>query len=129
MAGKKKYELVADNYHEVTSKPNEPFTYKPYVKGDTIELDAEQAERLLAAGAVQEPDAEPARSTRGAQTKAPKGKADGVGDGDADAGTIGDGGPDPQATGSTSTSEQTAGPGDGQGSGDESASQGAAKRS
>lgn len=120
----KEYELTADHYHEVTSKPGDPFTYKSYVKGDKIKLDAEQAERLLAADAVAESGSKRSAAKRGGQTKAPDGKAAGVGDGDADEGSTGDGGPEPAGTGSTAVSEQTAGPGDGQGSGDAGASAG-----
>lgn len=126
MAGtKKKYRLTADRSHVVTSKPGEPFTYKALEKGDELELDAEQAERLLEADAIEEVGSKKRAAARaGAQTTAPKGKAEGVGEGDEAEGSIGDGGPDPQGTGSTSTDEQTAGPGDGQGSADAPASSG-----
>jgi hypothetical protein len=121
MASTKEYELVADHYDEPTNKPGEPFTYKSYRKGDKIKLDAEQAERLLAADAVKETGSEPRKRSGkpkagepGGETVAPKGKAEGVGDGDEDEGSIGDGGPDPQGTGSTVT-DGGGGPADGQG--------------
>lgn len=81
----KEYELLADRYHETTSKPGEPFTYKEYKKGDPIKLDAEQAERLIAAGAVADPsdterqaaaEEKPEARRKRTQTTAPKGEAD-----------------------------------------------------
>ena len=79
MAEKKAYELVADRYHETTSKPGEPFTYREYVKGDQITLDAEAAERLIDAGAVTGGDDDGGEA--GGDTKAPQGDGDGkVGD-------------------------------------------------
>lgn len=113
----KGYVLLADEYHETTSKPGDPFTYKTHRKGATIQLDAEQAERLLAADAVEEKGAKRSAGKPGGQTKAPKGSAEGVGDGDENKGTVGDGGPDPQGTGSTVTGGG-GGPADGQGAAD-----------
>ncbi len=86
----KGYELKADVFHETTSKPGEPFTFKTHHKGDTIQLDAEQAERLIAADAVVDPDASDGEKPGGA-TKRPKGKATE--------------GAEPAGTGSTTTSE------------------------
>lgn len=120
MAEKTKgYELLAGTYHETTSKPGEPFTYKTYVQGDTIQLDAEQAERLIKAGAVKDPKAAKDSGEPGGTPKAPGGTARGVdadSDDTSDKGTIGDGGPDPQGTGSTDASGTGGGAGDGQGS-------------
>lgn len=124
MAGTKGYKLVANEYHETTSKPGEPFTYKTHTKGATVQLNPEQAERLLAAGAVEDTSATTRSGKPGGQTKAPKGSAPGVGDGDADKGSIGDGGPDPQGTGSSAATGVTGGPADGQGAGDDTASSG-----
>jgi hypothetical protein len=116
----KEYELLADSFNETTSKPGEPFTFKAYRKGDKIKLDETRAAELIEAGAVAAPSSSRKAAKPGAQTEAPKGKAEGVGDGDADEGTIGDGGPDPQGTGSTSTGDG-GGAGDGQGSATDSA--------
>lgn len=52
-----RYELVAKLWEEPTSKPGEPYTYKRHVEGDLVDLDDEQARRLVAAGAVIEPGA------------------------------------------------------------------------
>lgn len=101
MATTKEYELLADEYNETTSKQGEPFTYKTYRKGDKVKLNAEQAERLIAAGAVADPDAKADAGEPGGKPKAPKGKAPGAGTGDADKGTAGDGAADPQGSGST----------------------------
>lgn len=110
----KDYELVADATSLPTNKPGEPFTYKSYVKGDKVPLNEEQAQRLIEAGAVKDPDAKDEAQDPGAQTEAPKGKAQGVGDGDAEAGSVGDGGPTPAGTGTAGVADG-GGPGDGQG--------------
>lgn len=49
------YELVALQWDEPTSKPGEPFTFVRHRRGDTVELDEEEARRLVLAGAVVEP--------------------------------------------------------------------------
>lgn len=69
----KGYELLADEYHETTSKPGEPFTFKTYRKGDTIQLDAENARRLIEADAVVDPNADGSQEP-GGETVAPEGK-------------------------------------------------------
>lgn len=113
----KEYELLADEFHETTSKPGEPFTFVTHRKGAKIRLEETRAAELIAAGAVEAPSSRRKAAKPGDQTKAPEGKAPGVGDGDADEGTPGDGGPDPQGTGSTVVGDGgTAG--DGQGSAD-----------
>jgi hypothetical protein len=109
-----KYELLADEYHETTSKPGEPFTYQTHTKGAKVELDAEQARRLIEAGAFKAntKDSGPVE-VPGDQPKAPKGDADEDATDD-----VGDGNPDPlepAGTGSTHTGDG-GGPGDGQGS-------------
>lgn len=48
------YTVIVDRLTQRTSKPTEPFTFKRLVRGDTVTLDAEEAERLLEAGAVVE---------------------------------------------------------------------------
>lgn len=96
-----KYELLADELNQVTSKPGDPLRFTVYRKGDKVELDKARADELIAAGAIKAPDGDEAAEP-GAQTEAPEGgPAEGAGDGDEDKGTAGDGGPDPQATGST----------------------------
>jgi hypothetical protein len=110
-----KYELLADEFHPPTNKPGEPFTYESFYKGDKVELNDEQARRLIEAGAVKPNTSTDDDEEPGAQPKAPKGKAVGVGDGDAKEGTIGDGGPVPAGSGS-SVVGLGGGPGDGQGS-------------
>lgn len=52
-----KYELLANRWDEQTSKPGEPFAYIRHVQGDVIDLNAEDAARLLSAAAVGEPGA------------------------------------------------------------------------
>jgi len=49
-----RYQLVAARFDQQTSGPNDPFTFKRYVRGDVVTLDVEEAERLLRAGAVVE---------------------------------------------------------------------------
>lgn len=52
-----KYELVAELWDEPKSKPGEPFDFVRHRRGDVVQLDAENARRLVAAGAVVEPGA------------------------------------------------------------------------
>lgn len=108
MATTKEYELLANEYHETTSKAGDPFTYKTYRKGDKVKLNAEQAERLIKAGAVVDPSAKE-NATANKTPKAPSGKAPGAGTGEADAGTAGDGAADPQGSGSTAAGSTDAG--------------------
>jgi hypothetical protein len=49
-----RYQLVSARFDQQTSKPNDPFTFKRFVRGEVVTLDAEDAERLLRAGAVVE---------------------------------------------------------------------------
>lgn len=49
------YELIAERWDELVSKPGEPARYARHVRGDTVELDQEEAERLVAGGAVVKP--------------------------------------------------------------------------
>ncbi|MGN7134565.1 hypothetical protein ACTHQY_14965 [Rhodococcoides corynebacterioides] len=46
------YELVAALFDQPTSKPGEPFDFHRYRQGDIVTLDAAEAKRLFAAGAV-----------------------------------------------------------------------------
>ena len=50
-----KYQLVAVRWDQITSKPGEPLDYTRYRKGDTVDLNVEDAKRLVAAGAVVKP--------------------------------------------------------------------------
>ncbi len=50
-----KYELVAESWDETVSKPGEPYDYKRHRKGDVVQLNVEDARRLVAAGAVVKP--------------------------------------------------------------------------
>lgn len=50
-----KYQLVAVRWDQITSKPGEPLDYVRYRRGDTVELNAEDAKRLVKAGAVVKP--------------------------------------------------------------------------
>lgn len=61
-----KYVLVADRWDRITSKPGQPFTYDRFVRGDIVELSAEEAERL--AKVVEKPGESQAR--KAAQLKA-----------------------------------------------------------
>lgn len=50
-----RYELVASLWEEPISKPGDPYQSKRHVKGDMVNLNVEEARRLLAAGAVVKP--------------------------------------------------------------------------
>lgn len=50
-----KYELVALRWDKITSKPTEPLDFVRYRKGDVIDLNVEDARRLVLAGAVVKP--------------------------------------------------------------------------
>jgi hypothetical protein len=47
-----RYQLVAQSWEHITSKPTEPLDFTRYVRGDIVELNVEDAKRLFAAGAV-----------------------------------------------------------------------------
>jgi hypothetical protein len=76
------YELAANEYHETTSKPGDPFTYKTYTKGDKVTVeDDERAQELIAAGALVDPKAAKARKAAKddegpAQSEPPEGELD-----------------------------------------------------
>lgn len=50
-----KYQLVAVRWDQITSKPGEPLDYVRHRKGAIVDLTAEDAKRLVAAGAVVKP--------------------------------------------------------------------------
>jgi len=50
-----KYQLVALRWDQITSKPGEPLDYVRHRRGDIVDLNAEDAKRLVAAGAVVKP--------------------------------------------------------------------------
>lgn len=50
-----KYQLVAVRWDQITSKPNEPLDYIRHRKGAIVDLNVEDAKRLVAAGAVVRP--------------------------------------------------------------------------
>jgi hypothetical protein len=50
-----KYQLVARSWDHITSKPNEPLDFTRYRRGDVVDLNVEDAKRLVAAGAVVKP--------------------------------------------------------------------------
>jgi hypothetical protein len=50
-----KYELVAVSWDEITSKPGEPLVFTRHRQGDVIDLNVEDARRLVTAGAVVKP--------------------------------------------------------------------------
>lgn len=50
-----KYELVALRWDEPKSKPGEPFDFVRHHQGDVLDLNVENARRLVAAGAVVTP--------------------------------------------------------------------------
>lgn len=52
-----KYELVALFWEEPLSKPGEPYNFVRHVRGDVVDLNVEEARRLVQAGAVVEPGA------------------------------------------------------------------------
>lgn len=52
-----KYQLVSPRWDQITSKPGEPLDYIRHRRGDIVELNAEDAKRLVAAGAVVKPGA------------------------------------------------------------------------
>lgn len=52
-----KYELVALQWDEILSKPGEPFNFKRHKQGEVLDLNVEDARRLVKAGAVVKPGA------------------------------------------------------------------------
>lgn len=50
-----KYQLVAVRWDQITSKPGEPLDYVRHRRGAIVDLNAEDAKRLVAAGAVVKP--------------------------------------------------------------------------
>lgn len=50
-----KYQLVARRWDQITSKPGEPLDYVRHRRGDIVDLNAEDARRLVSAGAVVKP--------------------------------------------------------------------------
>lgn len=50
-----KYQLVAVRWDQITSKPGEPLDYVRHRRGAIVDLTAEDAKRLVAAGAVVKP--------------------------------------------------------------------------
>ena len=50
-----KYQLVAVRWDQITSKPGEPLDYVRHRKGAIVDLNAEDAKRLVAAGAIVKP--------------------------------------------------------------------------
>lgn len=47
-----KYELLAVSWDRITSKPGQPLEFTRHRQGEVIDLDVEEARRLLRAGAV-----------------------------------------------------------------------------
>ncbi|WP_010541897.1 hypothetical protein [Dietzia alimentaria] len=62
-----KYTLLADQWDQVVSKPNEPFQFVRHRKGETVELTGADERRLLRVGAV-----EPAPRGRSTRKSAPE---------------------------------------------------------
>jgi hypothetical protein len=61
-----KYRLTALKWRKVTSKPGEPYDYVQYRRGDVVDLNVEDARRLVKAGAVEPIEAkEPPSPTPG----------------------------------------------------------------
>jgi hypothetical protein len=50
-----KYQLVSVRWDQITSEPGEPLDYIRHRRGDIVDLTAEDAKRLVAAGAVVKP--------------------------------------------------------------------------
>lgn len=88
----KSYELAAETFHQVTSKPGETFAYKTYTKGDKVALPEDRARELIEAGALVDPSASTSGKA-GGQTKAPSKDSSAGGTGDpAGTGATGGGG-------------------------------------
>lgn len=89
----KSYELKANRFSQVVSKPGEPLRVKDHVKGDKVELDDERAAELIKAGAIVDPSAK--KSRRGGPSQAPgetKAPDEPAGDGTTPAGSGADAG-------------------------------------
>lgn len=71
----KTYELASEELNVPTNKPNEPFTFKTYRKGDKVKMDETRGAELVAVGAFVDPDAEKAEDGKPGQSKAPGEKA------------------------------------------------------
>lgn len=50
-----KYQLVVSRWDQITSEPGKPLDYVRHRRGDIVELNSEDAKRLVAAGAVVKP--------------------------------------------------------------------------
>lgn len=102
----KTYELAADSFDMVTSKPGDPAVrFTTYTKGDEVKVDEDRAKRLIALGALVDPNAKKEKDgdTPG-PSRAPKGK--------------GDPAQAPQGSGSTTTPTPPAGSSGAGGAGD-----------
>lgn len=77
------YELIVLSWDEVKSKPGQPFDYVTHRKGDKVNLNVEQARRLVSAGAVK-PVKKRASGQASQQQSAPPAGGDGVAVVDAD---------------------------------------------
>ena len=49
------WQLVLDKFRHVTSEPGKPYAFKDYKRGDVVQLDDEQADRLVTLGAFAKP--------------------------------------------------------------------------
>lgn len=49
------YQLLHDKMQMVTSEPGKPYAFKNYKRGDVVQLDDEQADRLVRLGAFGKP--------------------------------------------------------------------------
>lgn len=59
------WQLLHQKFTKVLSKPREPYAFKEYKRGDIVELDDEQADRLVRLGAFGKPgEAEQAEADR-----------------------------------------------------------------
>lgn len=47
-----KYELIVPRWDQITSKPGQPFDFTRHRRGDVVDLNVEEARRLVRAGAV-----------------------------------------------------------------------------
>lgn len=71
-----KYQLVAVRWDQITSKPSEPLDYIRHRKGAIVDLTAEDAKRLVAAGAVVKPGQLEKSRAEAARAAAERAKAD-----------------------------------------------------
>lgn len=49
------WQLLLDKFRKVTSAPDKPYAFKEYKRGDVVQLDDEQADRLVRLGAFGKP--------------------------------------------------------------------------